>query len=188
MLVQQKEFSKSEHGRSFLDSIKDTGRSKLHDPISVHLILNVLLRPDSQVALFPIIAFKDRELDLTERGFVGACRHLEILPSAKSALSTIFDGSIAASQERAIAHRGEMFFDFFLKSKNTSYRRGKVLINPAKNLERPLLDPDSFQRIQTELERLDEYTSADKSLVRFLNQCIDMAKKTTRAGSRSRPL
>lgn len=176
VLVQQVEFSESNQGKLFLDSIQATGRSKLHDPISVHLILNILLRPDSQITLFPVVAFKDQELDLSEREFVGACRHLEIPPGAKNTLSGIFDGSIMSSQERAITHRGELFFDFFLKSKNTSYRRGAVLMNPARNTDRTLLDLDSRQRIQPELEHLDGYSSMDKTICSLLRECSSMAK------------
>ena len=176
--MQQPEFSKSEQGKSFLESIKETGRSKLHDPISVHLILNVLLRPDSQVAPLPVLAFKDRELDLSEREFVGACRNLDLLPGAKTALGTIFEGKVLDALDRTMTHRGELFFDFFLKPKNTSYRRGSVLMNPAKNTDRHLYDLDSGRRILTELERLDEYTSADKTLCRLLAECLHFAKES----------
>ncbi|GJJ72616.1 hypothetical protein EMPS_04974 [Entomortierella parvispora] len=176
VLVQQIQFSKSEQGRLFLDSIEGTGRSKLHDPVSVHLLLNALLRPDSQVALFPVIAFKDRDLDLTEREFVDACRHLKPTPTTKSALGAVFTGTVVAAEQRAIAHRGELFFNLFM-SKNTSYRRGTALMNPAMNSERALFIPDSRLRIQTELEHLDEYTSIDKTLCALLKECSSLAKK-----------
>ncbi|KAI7819792.1 hypothetical protein BC939DRAFT_247951 [Gamsiella multidivaricata] len=142
-------WASSENGKGILDSIDDTtGRSREHDCVSIHLILNLILPAKAQIKILPQIGYEDGFFSFTEHQLVCCLlkdfrmdqRNNRLTPIAKKmrrlssaeqekqcSLAKILDnvfGSKTSAEKNTQDEVSRLSFFLFLNGKNTSYRRG----------------------------------------------------------------
>ena len=146
-------WASSENGKAILDSIDNTtGRSREHDCVSIHLILNLILPTKAQIQILPRIGYEDGFFSFTERQLVGCLlkdfrmdqRNNRLMPTIKKMrrlssaeqekqrslakiLVDIF-GSKTSAEKNTQDEVGRLSFFLFLNGKNTSYRRGANML------------------------------------------------------------
>ena len=146
-------WASSENGKAILDSIDDTtGRSREHDCVSIHLILNLILPAKAQIQILPQIGHEDGFFSFTECQLVRCLlkdfrmdqRNNRLTPIAKKmrrlssaeqekqcSLAKILDnvfGSKTSAEKNTQDEVGRLSFFLFLNGKNTSYRRGANML------------------------------------------------------------
>lgn len=134
-----------------MDSIDEkTGRSIVHDCISIHFILNLFLPAKAQIQILPRVSYEDSFFSFTESQLVSCLlkefrvSNNKLVPVTKkirqlssgeqnsqhilAKILNAFFGSKVSAEKNTQDEVGRLSLLLFLNGKNTSYRRGANIL------------------------------------------------------------
>ncbi|KAF9430362.1 hypothetical protein BGZ94_007185 [Podila epigama] len=111
---------------AMLDSINDSGKSAVHDPISISWFIHAILAKDNRSSLFPLPGYGDGSTDITE-GYLLQTLTRARMDQASKCLPVLYRHLFP--QDDVQKRRGNMFMKLFYTGSGTNYNRQTVAID-----------------------------------------------------------